>query len=53
MADDAIILGSDTPDADVLVYDKDVAYYEGVLVDSNGDVLVDDLGNELEYEYVD
>lgn len=48
-----VILGSEIPSADVLVYDKDVAYYEGVLVDSNGDVLVDDLGNELEYEYVE
>lgn len=48
-----VILGSESPSADVLVYDKDVAYYEGVLVDSNGDVLVDDLGNELEFEYVD
>ena len=48
-----VILGSESPDADVLVYDKDVAYYEGVLVDSNGDALVDDLGNELEYEFVE
>lgn len=48
-----VILGSETPDADVLVYDKDVAYYEGVLVDNNGDVLVDDIGNELEYEFVE
>lgn len=53
MEEDTITLGSETPDADVLVYDKDVAYYEGVLVDSNGDVLVDGLGNELEFEYVD
>ena len=48
-----VILGSETPSADVLVYDKDVAYYEGVLVDSDGDILVDDLGNELEYEFVE
>ena len=47
-----MILGSESPSADVLVYDKDVAYYEGLLVDNNGNVIVDDLGNELEYEYV-
>lgn len=47
------ILGNSQHDSDVLVYDKNVAYYEGVLVDNNGDVLVDDLGNELEFEYVD
>lgn len=53
MEDDAIILGSETPDADVLVYDKDVAYYMGDLVDDNGDNLVDSDGNNLIYEYVD
>lgn len=53
MADDAIILGSETPDADVLVYDKDLAYYTGNLVDDNGDNLVDSNGNNLIYEYVD
>lgn len=53
MEDDAIILGSDSPDADVLVYDKDVAYYMGNLVDDEGDNLVDDDGNNLIFEYVD
>ena len=50
---DAIILGSETPDADVLVYNKDVAYYTGNLVDDEGDNLVDDDGNNLIFEYVD
>ena len=53
MADYAIILGSETPDADVLVYDKDVAYYMGNLVDDEGDNLVDDNGDNLIFEYVD
>jgi hypothetical protein len=53
MADDAIILGSETPDDDVLVYDKDVAYYMGNLVDDEGDNLVDDDGDNLIFEYVD
>lgn len=52
MEEDTIILGSETPDADVLVYDKDVAYYEGVIVDDGGDIVVDDAGNETIYEYV-
>jgi hypothetical protein len=52
MADDAIILGSETPDADVLVYDKDVAYYEGVIVNDQDDIVVDDVGDTTIYEYV-
>ena len=48
-----VILGSETPDADVLVYDKDVAYYIGNLVDDEGYNLVDDDGNNLIFEYVD
>ncbi|MBO7513736.1 MAG: hypothetical protein J6T54_12375 [Fibrobacter sp.] len=47
-----VILGSESPDADVLVYDKDAAYYEGLLVDNGGDILVDSNGNALEFEYV-
>ena len=47
-----VILGSETPDADVLVYDKDVAYSEGVIIDDEGDTLVDSDGNDLEFEYV-
>ena len=47
-----VILGSENPSADVLVYDKDKAYYEGLLVDNGGDILVDSSGNELEFEYV-
>ncbi len=53
MADDAIILGSETPDADVLVYDKDVSYYMGNIVDDEGDNLVDDNLDNLIFEYVD
>ena len=52
MADDAIILGSETPDADILVYDKDVAYYEGAIVDDQDDIVVDDAGNTTIFEYV-
>lgn len=48
-----VILGSETPSADVLVYDKDVAYYTGNLVDDEGDNLVDDNGDNLIFEYVD
>ena len=52
MEDDVIILGSETPDADVLVYDKDLAYYTGVITDENDDAIVDENGNDLTYEYV-
>lgn len=48
-----VILGSETPDADVLVYDKDKAYYEGVITDEYDDAIVDQNGNDLTYEYVD
>ena len=51
-----VILGSETPDADVLVYDKGRAYYEGNIIDDNGDVLLmEDNGvdYELEFEFVD
>ena len=50
---DPIILGSENPSADVLVYDKNKKYNEGVLVDDNNDILVDDNNDELEYEFVD
>jgi hypothetical protein len=52
MNDDAVILGSENPDADVLVYDKDVAFYEGAIIDDQGDIVVDDAGNTTIYEYV-
>lgn len=51
-----IILGSESPSADVLVYDKNKKYNEGVLVDSGNDIIVaDDNGTEveLEFEFVD
>lgn len=50
------ILSSESPDADVLVYDKDVAYYRGNLeVSDEGEDfdLEDSYGNEIIYEYVD
>lgn len=43
MADDAIILGSETPDADVLVYDKGLAYFEG-------NITIDPAGTEVQLE---
>lgn len=47
-----IILGSESPDADVLVYDKNKKYNEGVLVDSGNDIIVaDDNGTEVELEF--
>ena len=52
MDDEVVILGSENPDADVLVYDKDVAYFTGVITDENGDDIVDQNGNDLTYEYV-
>lgn len=48
-----VILGSETPDADVLVYDKDVAYYAGDITDENGETVVDENNKTLTYEYVD
>ena len=53
MDDEVVILGSESPDADVLVYDKDVAYFTGVITDENGDDVVDENGNALNYEYVE
>jgi hypothetical protein len=47
-----IILGSEIQDADVLVYDKDVAYYEGAIVDDQDDIVVDDADNTTIFEYV-
>lgn len=47
-----VILGSENPSADVLVYDKDKAYYEGAIIDDQGDVVTDDAGNTTIYEYV-
>ena len=47
-----VILGSENPSADVLVYDKDVAYFAGVITDENDDAIVDENGNDLTYEYV-
>lgn len=52
MNEENILLGSQSPDADVLFYNKDKAFYQGLIVDNNGDILVDDDGNELEFEYV-
>lgn len=52
MDDEVVILGSENPDADVLVYDKDVAFYEGAIIDDQGDIVVDDAGNTTIYEYV-
>ena len=52
MDDEVVILGSENPSADVLVYDKDVAYYEGAIIDDQGDVVTDDAGNTTIYEYV-
>ena len=53
MNDDAVILGSENPDADVLVYDKDKEYHAGVITDENADAIVDQNENALNYEYVD
>lgn len=53
-----IILGSETPDADVLVYDKGLAYDTGNLVlDDDGtieDEILDNNGTDVNavYEYV-
>lgn len=47
-----VILGSESPDADVLVYDEDVAYFAGAITDENGDDIVDENGNDFTYEYV-
>ena len=50
-----VILGCETPSADVLVYDKGRAYYEGNIVDENDDVLLmEDNGvdYEMEFEFV-
>lgn len=38
-----VILGSETPDADVLVYDKDMAYY-------TGNVTINPAGTEVPLE---
>lgn len=53
MDDEVVILGSKNPSADVLVYDKDVAYFTGVITDENGDDVVDENGSALNYEYVE
>ncbi len=47
-----ILLGSQTPDADVLFYNKGVAFYEGAIIDDQDDIVVDDAGNTTIYEYV-
>lgn len=47
-----VILGSENPNADVLVYDKDLAYYEGAIVDDQDNIVVDDADNTTIYEYV-
>ena len=53
-----IILGSETPSADVLVYDKGRAFYQGdLLLDDDGtieDEILDDNGTNVNaiYEYV-
>ena len=50
-----LILSSENPDADVLVYDKTRKYYEGELIENGGDTLVaSDNGTEvdLEFEFV-
>ena len=50
--DEPVILGSESPSADVLVYDKDLAYFAGAITDENDDAIVDENGNDLTYEYV-
>lgn len=50
-----VILGSENPAADVLVYDDAKKYNEGVLIENGGDTLVaDNNGTEvdLEFEFV-
>ena len=50
-----IILGSESPSADVLVYDKNVAYYQGDLIDNAGDALIMSDGGtdyKIKFEYV-
>lgn len=49
---DVVILGSESPSADVLVYDKNRKYFTGVITDENDDDIVDQNGNDLTYEYV-
>ena len=49
------ILGNSQHDSDVLCYLKDAAYYEGNIIDDNGDfLLMEDNGvdYEIEFEYV-
>lgn len=41
MSDDVVILGSESPSADVLVYDKDRKYFTGVLQIDVGGVYYD------------
>ena len=43
MDDEVVILGSESPDADVLVYDKDKAYY-------TGNVTINPAGTEVPLE---
>lgn len=53
-----VILGSESPNADVLVYDKDVAYYTGLLqinvggVDYDLEMDVDTPYPKVTYEFV-
>ena len=52
---DVVILGSENPAADVLVYDDAKKYNEGVLIDDSGDTLTVEVNGvevDLEYEYV-
>lgn len=55
---DVVILGSESPSADVLVYDKDVAYFTGkyeILYNGNlepAEMLVDGNLKQATYEFV-
>lgn len=52
---DVVILGSDNPSADVLVYDIGRAFYQGNIIDNNNDILLlndNGVDYEMEFEYV-
>lgn len=52
---DVVILGSENPSADVLVYDIGRAFYQGNIIDNNNDILLlndNGVDYEMEFEYV-
>ena len=52
---DVVILGSENPSADVLVYDVGRAFYQGNIIDNNNDILLmndNGVDYEMEFEYV-